>query len=243
MADYWMKLYIEILDDPKMATLPDRIWRRVIELFLVAKRQGKDGHLPDTRQIAWILRLNPDDLAMDLAQIAQTGIIVQELGGWFIPKFAQRQAAVPDAERKAQERKRAQSRQYSGDVTNQSRSVTQSTEDRLTESESETESETEVVVQQRPDIFAVYESEVGPITPFLAEDLKLVETEYPDGWFVKAVKVAKKSTTRVTLNYIKAIMKRWKSDGLPAEMEEPKARPSGQKSIVLPDGSIVEARL
>lgn len=241
MADYWMKLYIEILDDPKMATLPDRIWRRVIELFLVAKRLGKDGHLPDTRQIAWVLRINPDDLAMDLAQIAQTGIIVQELGGWFIPKFAQRQAAVPDAERKAQERKRAQSRQYSGDVTSQSRNVTQSTEDRLTESETETD--TEVVVQQRPNIFAIYQSEVGVITPFLAEDLKLVESEYPDGWFEKAVRVAKKSTTRVTLNYIKAILKRWKSDGLPAEVEEPKARTTGPQSIVLPDGSVVEARL
>lgn len=31
MADYWLKLYIEILDDPKMATLPDRVWREKVE--------------------------------------------------------------------------------------------------------------------------------------------------------------------------------------------------------------------
>jgi len=27
MADYWIKLYHEIIDDPKMATMPDRLWR------------------------------------------------------------------------------------------------------------------------------------------------------------------------------------------------------------------------
>jgi hypothetical protein len=139
MADYWMKLYIEILDDPKMATMPDRAWRRTIEIFLVAKKINKDGHLPDTRQIAWLLRMSADELEHDLIQIASTGIIVQEVGGWFIPKFAQRQAAVPDAERKAQERVRKQSQQYYGDVTNQSRNVTQRTEDRLTEADTETE--------------------------------------------------------------------------------------------------------
>lgn len=143
MADYWMKLYIEILDDPKMATLPDRVWRRVIELFLVAKRLGKEGHIPDTRQIAWMLRMNPDELESDMAQIAQTGIVVREVNGWFIPKFAQRQAAVPDKDRKAQQRDREKSQQYYGNVTTQSRNVTQSTEteDRVQNTEAETEAE------------------------------------------------------------------------------------------------------
>ena len=48
MADYWLKLYIEILDDPKMAVLPDRLWRRIIELFLIAKKLHMNGHLPET---------------------------------------------------------------------------------------------------------------------------------------------------------------------------------------------------
>jgi hypothetical protein len=29
----WIKLYLEILDDPKMGKLPDWCWRRAIELF------------------------------------------------------------------------------------------------------------------------------------------------------------------------------------------------------------------
>jgi hypothetical protein len=128
MADYWLKLYIEILDDPKMATLPDRLWRRIVELFLMAKRENKDGHLPDTRQIAWALRMPADELDHDLKSIVSTGIITQEAGGWFIPKFAARQAAVPARDRMAEMRLRNQKRQYDGDVTPQLRSVTQSTE-------------------------------------------------------------------------------------------------------------------
>lgn len=144
MADYWMKLYIEILDDPKMATLPDRLWRRTIELFLVAKKLHLDGHLPDTRQIAWLLRMNADDLEHDMSQIATTGIVTREVNGWFIPNFVKRQAAVPDIERKAQERIRKKSQQYYEDVTDLSRSVTQSTEYRLTEDRVQsTEAETE----------------------------------------------------------------------------------------------------
>lgn len=157
MADYWMKLYIEILDDPKMATLPDRVWRRVIELFLVAKRLGKDGHLPETRQIAWMLRMSPDELDADLAQVVHTGIIEREVGGWFIPKFAQRQAPVPDAERKAQERDRKKSRQYYGNVTDASRNVTQSTEDRLTEAETDTDRK----LSSPPDFRALSENTVA----------------------------------------------------------------------------------
>jgi len=137
MADYWMKLYIEILDDPKMATLPDRVWRRIIELFLVAKRTGKDGYIPDTRQIAWMLRMSPDELESDMAQIAQTGIIERVVNGWFIPKFNKRQSASSNTERVQQFRKREQHAQYNDDETNVKRFVTQSTEYRVQNTEAE----------------------------------------------------------------------------------------------------------
>jgi hypothetical protein len=135
VADYWMKLYIEVLDDPKMATLPDRIWRRIIELFLCAKRLGNDGHLPPTEQLAWMLRLSVEELTKDMNQIQPTGIVIPEETGWFIPKFMERQAAVSDRERKSQERVRKQSQQYYGNVTQQSRSVTQINRVQNTESE------------------------------------------------------------------------------------------------------------
>ena len=39
-SKYWIKLYHEVLDDPKMARLPDRLYRRCIEVFLLAGKSG-----------------------------------------------------------------------------------------------------------------------------------------------------------------------------------------------------------
>ncbi len=50
--NYWIKLYHEILRDPKMARLPDRVWRRTIELFLLAGEIGKNGTIRNTDDIA-----------------------------------------------------------------------------------------------------------------------------------------------------------------------------------------------
>jgi len=35
-GNYWIKLYIEILHDAKMGAMSDRLWRRTIEMFLLA---------------------------------------------------------------------------------------------------------------------------------------------------------------------------------------------------------------
>lgn len=133
MGGYWIKLYQEILDDPKMATLPDRLWRRVIELFLIAGRTSDTGELPDTKQVAWILRCPLDDIQVDMEQIQSTGIIARTNTGWFITQFAKRQAPAPAKERKQQQRDRDHKDQYYGhdDVTKMSQSVTQI--DRLTD--------------------------------------------------------------------------------------------------------------
>lgn len=141
MADYWIKLYHEIIDDPKMATMPDRLWRRSIELMLLAGRYSKDktGDLPDTRQLAWALRMPTDELQLDLDQLTLTEIIKRTPTGWNIVNFEKRQRAASDLERKQQERSRKQSQKYYENVTDLSRNVTQSTEYRLTESEAETE--------------------------------------------------------------------------------------------------------
>jgi len=141
MPDYWIKWYHEIIDDPKMATLPDRIWRRFTELCLLAGRlcQDKSGKLPDTRQLAWMLRMSTDDLQLDLDQLVSTGLLESIPNGWFIPNFEKRQKASTVSERVEQHRKRKQHEQYNDDVTKLKRNVTQINRNRLTETESETD--------------------------------------------------------------------------------------------------------
>lgn len=143
MQEYWIKLYIELVDDSKVATMPDRLWRRMIELFLLAGRYHQDGGLPDTKQLAWTLRLPPDDLEMDLRQLEMTGIIRRQGTGWFVVKFATRQARLTDAEKQKHYRERLHHKQYG--VTPALPEVTQInrltdnrlTDNRLTEAEEE----------------------------------------------------------------------------------------------------------
>jgi DnaD/phage-associated family protein len=212
MADYWLKLYIEILDDPKMATMPDRAWRRTIELFLVAKKLNKDGHLPDTRQIAWLLRMNPDELEHDMMQIASTGIVVQEVGGWFIPKFADRQAAVQPAERMSQMRDRRQKQQYYTGVTDQLRKVTQRTE-ADTETEAEAEANQPPQIDPSAEVFTAYQNNIGACTKITADKLDDDIKEFSADWVIKAITKAVGAEKR-SLSYVEGILKGWKRDGM-----------------------------
>jgi len=112
---YWLKLYHEILHDPKMGTLSDRLWRRCIEMFLLAGDYDEEGHLPSIEDIAWALRTNADELAQELAELARIGILSKDGNGWYVTKWTERQAAVSGAERMRQLRGRKQREQYYGD--------------------------------------------------------------------------------------------------------------------------------
>lgn len=109
MAYYYLKLYHEILDDPKMGMLPDHLYRRVIEVFLIASAShDRDGFLPSVVDMAWKLRTTPDELLSDLSEIEKTGIIKQVNGCWHVTNFVKRQAAVTGQERTKRYREREQ---------------------------------------------------------------------------------------------------------------------------------------
>ena len=98
-SNYWVKLYHEILDDPKMGRLSDRLYRRVIELFLVAGEYQKEGLLPKPSDVAWRLHINEHELLSDLQDLADLGIVHLDNGKWIVTKFAERQAPMTSTER------------------------------------------------------------------------------------------------------------------------------------------------
>ena len=98
-AKYWIKLYHEILDDYKMHRLSDRLWRRTIELFLLAGDLDADGALPDLEEIAFRLRVNPEDLQGEIAELVHIGILTMADDGLVVTQFAARQAASDSTER------------------------------------------------------------------------------------------------------------------------------------------------
>lgn len=117
MAYSWAKVYIEILEDAKMGQLPDNLWRRVIEMILLAKRIDKDGILPGLAEMAWTLRISIEQLEADLQRLQSIHVVEIKDGNWFLINFAKRQAAEPVIERVRNFRKRRVSQSCNDDET------------------------------------------------------------------------------------------------------------------------------
>jgi DNA replication protein len=64
----------------------------------------------------------------------------------------------------------------------------------------------------RPNIFKLYEENIGPLTPLIADMLKEAEELYREEWFEEAFTIAVKNNKR-NWRYVEAILKRWKEEG------------------------------
>ena len=65
---------------------------------------------------------------------------------------------------------------------------------------------------ERPNIFRLYEENIGPLTPLIADMLKEAEGLYREEWFEEAFTIAVKNNKR-NWRYVEAILKRWKEEG------------------------------
>jgi hypothetical protein len=125
----WIKTYIEILDDPKMGRLPDWLWRRAIELFLLAGENGNDGLLQPVMDMAWRLRTSEEKLTESLQALSKVGVVHETPEGWLVTHFKERQSALSNTERVQEFRKRKrnenETERFKDDVTS-SLSISQS---------------------------------------------------------------------------------------------------------------------
>jgi len=67
-------------------------------------------------------------------------------------------------------------------------------------------------LMERPNIFKLYEENIGPLTPLIADALKDAEVTYSDEWIAEAIELAVKNNKR-NWKYCEAILKRWKEEG------------------------------
>ncbi len=65
---------------------------------------------------------------------------------------------------------------------------------------------------ERPNIFQLYESNIGPLTPLIADTLRDAEDTYPETWIQEAVEIAVENNVR-KWRYIEAILRSWKEEG------------------------------
>ena len=66
--------------------------------------------------------------------------------------------------------------------------------------------------EERPNIFTLYEQNIGALTPMLAEILRDAEKEYPADWIGEAIRLSVEHNAR-SWKYVAAILERWKKEG------------------------------
>jgi len=64
----------------------------------------------------------------------------------------------------------------------------------------------------RPTIFRLYEENIGPLTPMIADVLRDCEKDYPYEWISDAVQEAVVNNAR-SWRYVESILKNWKENG------------------------------
>lgn len=65
---------------------------------------------------------------------------------------------------------------------------------------------------ETPDIFTLYEENIGMLTPLIADSLKEAELHYPKNWIAAAITEAAVGNKR-SWRYIQAILERWSTEG------------------------------
>ncbi len=68
------------------------------------------------------------------------------------------------------------------------------------------------VTVERPNIFTLYEQNIGALTPIIADELRDAERNFPADWAKEAIRVAVKNNVR-SWRYVLAILERWQREG------------------------------
>jgi DnaD/phage-associated family protein len=81
---------------------------------------------------------------------------------------------------------------------------------------------------QRPNIFLLYEQNVGVLTPLIADQLRDLEKTYAPEWIHDAFEIAISRNKR-SLRYIQTVLKRWETEGRDGEGYESSGRDSEER--------------
>jgi len=74
------------------------------------------------------------------------------------------------------------------------------------------------LLPERPTIYQLYEENIGPLSPLLAETLQDAEDQYPAQWIKEAFRIAVEKNVR-NWRYVEAILRRWHERGYDARKD------------------------
>ena len=208
-----------------MGMLPDRLWRRVIELFLLAGQNGEDGELPSVAEIAWQLNRTVQVINADLQKIAETGIVEQKPdGSWIVTNFKKRNAPVDGTKRIKDFRTRERYEKGNADVTvaaekcnadvtevkrecNEALQLRYQEEQKNRRTEDQTEKDKETAAAA-----AFYEANFGVLSSVIATEIDKAISETSLDWVLDAMREAVTHDVR-KWSYVAKVLSTWKGNG------------------------------
>jgi DnaD/phage-associated family protein len=91
---------------------------------------------------------------------------------------------------------------------------------------------------ERPNIFVLYEQNIGLLTPMIADELRDAERQYPEDWIRDAFREAV-SLNKRNWRYILRILERWRTEGKDSGTGGPHEPPTdgeARRKYYIPDG-------
>ena len=83
--------------------------------------------------------------------------------------------------------------------------------------------------QEMPNIFRLYEQNIGPLTPMIADALGEAQDTYPTQWIEDAIQIAVEKNKR-NWHYVSAILEKWLREGRHGRKEKPENRPDSPEA-------------
>jgi DnaD/phage-associated family protein len=222
----WIKLYTELLLDPKVAKWPDWLFKRFIQLILCAGINDQNGVLQPVPDLAWLCRLDDDQVLQTLLALSEAGVVSktdteeQENAVWTVTNFAKRQYS------ESYERVKRFREKRSGSVTETlQETLPPPVTVPLFSSSSLLLNGGEEKEKANGAAFRAYSQNFGAITPMIAEAVMEAIQEYTEAWVIAAIEASVKANVR-RWNYAEAILKRWRVEGFQTKGSE-----NGGKSL------------
>jgi len=94
------------------------------------------------------------------------------------------------------------------------------------------------IIPERPNIFRLYEANIGPLTPLISDALKDAEKEYPAAWIEDAMRIAVESNAR-SWRFIHAVLDRWQREGKQDETPKRPSEQDGRRFITGKDADVI----
>ena len=201
---YWIKLYHETLHDPKVARLPDNLWRRFIECLLFAGEENDNGRLPPSGDMSWTLQRDEETLIAEFDQLARYGLLdhrtdnVLDNGYWLVVNFGKRQMPLTKADYMQRLRDGHQKEEHYGYVTKGN-----------AETDKEEDKDKEI---DAAAVFSFYQNNFTMMTSHIADKINEELDESPPEWIMDAMKISLERGHR-NWGYVAGILRNWHTKG------------------------------